>query len=204
MPQSETLRTALIDEIKDLYHAEKQLTKALPKLAKTASHDELRAAFEKHLEETQEQVSRLEQVFDLLDEKPKAKPCRGMAGIIEEGSEIISELDKGPVLDACLIASAQRAEHYEIAAYGTVVAWAQALELDDVATLLQQTLEEEKATDEKLTSLAESDVNSLASAPEGEEAEEEEEEMAAPRMGARRSATPSGRAASASPARRRR
>lgn len=193
MAHSETLREALVDEVKDLYHAEKQLTKALPKLAKAATHTDLRTAFEAHLDETHEHVSRLEQVFDLLDEKAKAKPCAGMAGIVEEGSETIGELDKGPLLDARLVAAAQRAEHYEMAAYGTLIAWAHTLGLDDVAALLQETLEEEKAADEKLSSLAESELNSEAAGPEGaseEEEEEKDETVAMPRPAGR---TASGR-----------
>jgi ferritin-like metal-binding protein YciE len=114
-----TLHELLVDEIKDLYHAEKQLTKALPKMAKAASHDDLREAFEVHLEETREQITRLEEVFEALGEKPKAKPCHGMAGIIEEGNNLMQEDAEEAVLDAGLIASAQRAEHYEIGSYGT-------------------------------------------------------------------------------------
>lgn len=156
---SDTLRDALIDEIKDLYNAEKQLTKALPKMAKNATNEDLRAALESHLAETQGHVERLERVFGLLDEKAAGKHCAGMAGIIEEGNDILEEDLEGAVLDACIIASGQRAEHYEMAAYGTSIAWAEALGLSEVAELLAETLEEEKAADEKLSALAEGSIN---------------------------------------------
>lgn len=176
----DTLRDALVDEIRDLYNAEKQLTKALPKLAKGASSDELREAIESHLEETQGQVARLERVFELLDEKPRGKHCAGIAGIIEEGSDTLQEDLEGAVMDAAIIAAAQRAEHYEIAAYGTVVAWAEALELTDVAAVLSETLEEEKAADEKLSALAEAGINEAATAGESEEMDEEDEDEPEP------------------------
>jgi ferritin-like metal-binding protein YciE len=177
---AENLREALVEEIRDLYNAEKQLVKALPKMAKGASSDELREAFESHLEETEGQVTRLERVFELLEEKPRGKHCAGMAGIVEEGSEKLQEDMEDSVLDACLIASAQKVEHYEIGAYGTAIAWAEALELGDVAQVLRETLEEEKAADEKLTALAESGINEAATAGEsGQDEEDEEEEEAA-------------------------
>ncbi len=157
-----TLHEMLVDELRDLYHAEKQLTKALPKLAKAATHKGLRAAFESHLEETQEHVTRLEEVFSSLDEPAKTKPCAGMAGIIEEGSDLLQEDAEAAVLDAGLIAAAQRAEHYEIGAYGTCVAWARLLGHSEAVGLLEQTLEEEKAADQKLTTLAESEINEAA------------------------------------------
>ena len=170
------LRDALVDEIKDLYNAEKQLTKALPKLAKAATNDELRAAFESHLEETLNQISRLDRVFELLDEKPRGKHCAGMAGIIEEGSEKLEEDLEDAVMDACIIKSAQSAEHYEIGSYGTAIAWAEALEMSDVAQLLQETLAEEKAADAKLSALAESGINEAATAGESEDDMDEDEE----------------------------
>lgn len=182
-----TLHEMLVDEIKDLYHAEKQLTKALPKLAKAATHEDLRAAFESHLEETREHVNRLEEVFAALDEPVKAKPCAGMAGIIEEGSDLLQEDAEASVLDAGLIAAAQRAEHYEIGAYGTCLAWARLLGHTEAAALLEETLEEEKAADEKLSALAESEINEAAVA-EGR-AEDEEEEAQANRRGANRTAS---------------
>jgi len=173
---ADNLREALVEEIRDLYNAEKQLVKALPKMAKGAESDELRDAFESHLEETEGQVTRLERVFELLDEKPRGKHCAGMAGIVEEGSEKLQEDLEGSVLDAVLIASAQKVEHYEIGAYGTAIAWAEALGLSDVVTVLNETLEEEKAADEKLSALAESGINQAATQGENEDAEQEEEE----------------------------
>ena len=189
------LRDALVDEIKDLYSAEKQLTKALPKLAKAASNDELREAFESHLEETEGHVSRLEQVFELLDEKPRAKHCAGIAGIIEEGGDTLQQDAEDSVMDACLIAAGQRAEHYEMAAYGTVIAWSEALGLNDVANVLKQTLAEEKAADEKLSALAESGINQAATAGESEEMDEDEEDEPVSR--APQSSAPMERSASA-------
>ena len=171
---AENLREALVEEIRDLYNAEKQLMKALPKMAKGATNDQLRDAFESHLDETEGHVTRLERVFELLEEKPRGKHCAGIAGIIEEGSDVLQEDMESSVLDACLIASGQRAEHYEMAAYGTAIAWSEALELGDVAQLLRETLEEEKAADKKLTALAESGINEAATAGESEEEMDEQ------------------------------
>jgi ferritin-like metal-binding protein YciE len=162
MAEVGTLHDAFIDELRDTYDAEKQLTKALPKLAKAASNPKLRQAFETHLEETQGQVERLEQVFESLDEKARGKHCEGIAGIIEEGKSIMEEDFDETAMDACLIAAAQRAEHYEMAAYGTLVAWAQAMGHTKAAELLQQTLDEEKAADKKLSGLAEGGINQRA------------------------------------------
>lgn len=173
MPEMTTLHDALVDEIKDLYSAEKQLVRALPKMAKNASSDELRDALESHLEETENHVSRIEQAFELLDMKPKAKHCVGIAGIIEEASEVLQEDAEDSVMDALIIAGGQRAEHYEIGAYGTVVAWAEALELNEIAELMRQTLDEEKAADKKLSELAEAGINDAATA--GAEDQESEE-----------------------------
>jgi ferritin-like metal-binding protein YciE len=156
------LHDAFIDELHDIYDAEKQLTKALPKLAKAASNPKLRQAFEAHLQETQGQIVRLEQVFESLDEKVRAKHCDGIAGIIEEGKSIMEEDFDDTTMDACLIAGGQRAEHYEMAAYGTLIAWAQAMGHTEAATLLQQTLDEEKAADKKLSGLAEGGINQAA------------------------------------------
>jgi ferritin-like metal-binding protein YciE len=148
------------------------LTKALPKLAKAATSPELRQAFESHLEETRGHVERLQQIFDLLDERAKGKHCDGIAGIIEEGSSVMGEDFDESTMDACLIASGQRAEHYEMAAYGTLIAWARAMGHEEVATLLEETLSEEKSADEMLTQLAESGINeeaaSLAHPDDGE------------------------------------
>jgi ferritin-like metal-binding protein YciE len=154
-----TLHDAFIDELRDAYDGEKQLTKALAKLAKAATAPPLRDAFESHLEETQAQIERLEQVFELLGEKARGKHCDGIAGIVEEGKAIMEEEFDETTMDACLIAAGQRAEHYEMAAYGTLVAWAKAMGHTEVAKLLQQTLDEEKAADKKLSGLAEGGIN---------------------------------------------
>lgn len=204
------LREALVDEIKDIYNAEKQIVKALPKMAKGATSDELREAFESHLEETENQVSRLERVFELLDEKPRGKHCAGMAGILEEGSETLQEDAEDSVMDAMLIAGGQRVEHYEITAYGTAIAWAEALELTEVAEILGESLAEEKAADEKLSALAESGINEAATAGESEDEMEEDEGEARskgsePAESTARSASASSKSASGSksPARQR-
>src|SRR6478672_4974011 len=162
MADTGTLHDAFIDELRDTYDAEKQLTKALPKLAKAATDVKLRAAFETHLKETQGQIARLEQVFQSLNEPVRGKHCDGIAGIIEEGKTVMEEDFDEITMDACLIASGQRAEHYEMAAYGTLVAWAQAMGHAQAARLLQQTLDEEKAADKKLSGLAESGINQSA------------------------------------------
>ena len=180
MAEVGTLRDAFLDELKDSYDAEKQLTRALPKLAKAATSEQLRAAFESHLEETREHVARIEQAFELLDEKAKGKHCDGMAGIIEEGSSVMEEDFDDATMDACLVASGQRAEHYEMAAYGTLIAWAKALGHDEIATLLEQTLNEEKAADAKLTKLAESGINQDAASAIEAEDDEDEEDTASP------------------------
>jgi ferritin-like metal-binding protein YciE len=184
MAQAGTLHDAFMDELRDLYDAEKQLTKALPKLAKASSNPDLRAAFESHLEETRGHVERLEEVFGSLDEKVRGKHCDGIAGIIDEGKNVMGEDFDEATMDACLIASGQRAEHYEMAAYGTVIAWARVMGHDDAADLLQQTLDEEKAADEKLSALAEEGINQEAADSVHGGGEEEEEE--APKMAASR------------------
>ena len=177
MAETGTLHDAFLDELRDTYDAEKQLTKALAKLAKAATIPELRQAFESHLEETQGQIDRLEQVFESLDEKVRGKHCAGIAGIIEEGKSIMEEDFDDTTMDACLIAAGQRAEHYEMAAYGTLIAWAEAMGHADAVELLQQTLDEEKAADEKLSSLAEGGINrTAADAAHGDNDEEDEEE----------------------------
>ena len=149
------LKELYIDELKDLYNAENQLVKALPKMAKAASSDELRQGFEEHLEQTKGHVQRLEKIFQALGESPKGKTCKGMQGLIEEGSEATEEDYENSVMDAALIGAAQRVEHYEIAGYGTVRSMAETLGEDNHVSLLEETLEEEKETDEKLTELAE-------------------------------------------------
>lgn len=186
MAEAGTLHDAFIDELRDTYDAEKQLTKALPKLAKAASDPTLRQAFESHLEETRRQIARLEQVFESLDEKVRGKHCDGIAGIIEEGKAVMEEDFDETTMDACLIASGQRAEHYEMAAYGTLVAWATAMGHTDAARLLQETLDEEKAADEKLSSLAEGGINQAAAG--AGQPDEEEDEPAAVGAGAKKTA----------------
>ena len=186
MAEAGTLHDAFLDELRDTYDAEKQLTKALPKLAKAATSAELRSAFEAHLEETRGHVDRLERVFESLDEKARGKHCDGIAGIIEEGKSIMEEDFDEATMDACLIAAGQRAEHYEMAAYGTLVAWARGMGHAQAAMLLQETLDEEKAADEKLTSLAESGINQDAA--DAAHPGEEDEEDAAPAGGGRGSA----------------
>jgi ferritin-like metal-binding protein YciE len=176
MAQGTTLRDLLIDEIRDLYDAERQLVKALPKMAKGATSQELRSLIETHLGETEEQVTRLERAFEMLGEKPRGKRCEGIAGIIEEGSNLLEEDFDGAVLDAGIIAGAQRAEHYEITAYGSVMAWAKQLGENEIAELLSETLEEEKSADEKLSALAEGTINVEAAQSEGEDAESDEED----------------------------
>ncbi len=163
MAKIESLHDMFVKELRDVYHAEKQITKALPKMAKNAESEALRTAFETHLEETRRQVERLEQIFEDLDERARAQRCAGMEGIIEESEELIGELE-GPVNDAALVASAQKVEHYEIAAYGTLETYARTLGLGSTADLLRETLDEEKATDKKLTQLAEAQLNQQATA----------------------------------------
>lgn len=150
----ETLEDALADEMRDMLHAEKQMTRALRKMIRKASSEELKTAFEEHLEETERQVERLEQAFETCGLKPRGKRCEGMAGIIEEGQEIMQEAADSEVLDPLLIAAAQKAEHYEIASYGTLCAWAEMLGHHEALELLQENLNEEKQTDERLTSIA--------------------------------------------------
>src|SRR4029434_8660731 len=178
MAVASTLHDAFIDELRDTYDAERQLTKALAKLAKAASSPPLRDAFESHLAETQGQIERLEHVFESLDEKVRGKHCDGIAGIIEEGKSIMEEDFDDDTMDACLIAAGQRAEHYEMAAYGTLVAWARSMGHDEAADLLQETLDEEKAADEKLSSLAEGGINQAAADTAHPDSDEDEEAIA--------------------------
>ena len=152
------------DTLKDIYFAEKKILATLPKMAKAAQSDELKAAFEKHLTETEGQIKRLEQVFAVIEKKPQGKTCAAINGITEEGAEIMEEYKGSPALDAGLLAAAQAVEHYEISRYGTLIAWAEELGLQDAVSLLQETLEEEKTTDETLTDIAKSAVNQQAEA----------------------------------------
>lgn len=175
--EKEALRELYVNELKDLYSAENQLVKALPKMAKGASNDELRQAFEEHLEQTNEHVARLEQIFETLEEKPTGKKCMGMEGLVKEGAETLQEDYEDEVMDAAIIGAAQRVEHYEIAGYGTVRALAELLGETEHVSLIEQTLEEEKETDEKLTELAQQITSEAGE--EGEEIEEEDEDTEA-------------------------
>jgi ferritin-like metal-binding protein YciE len=162
--EPKTLDDLFHDTLKDIYFAEKKILTALPKMAKAAENEELSAAFEKHRGETEGHVERLEQVFAIIDKKPQGKTCDAIVGITEEGAEIMREYKNSPALDAGLLAAAQSVEHYEISRYGTLRAWAEELGLTDAASLLEETLSEEKATDEALTKIAESVVNQEAEA----------------------------------------
>jgi ferritin-like metal-binding protein YciE len=170
-----TLRDLYVDELKDLYDAENRLVKALPKMAKTATSQDLRTGIEGHLEQTKEHVNRLKQILTDMGEKAGGKKCPGMIGILDEGEEMMDEDFEGSLMDAALISTAQRVEHYEIAAYGCVRSWAELLGEDEARQLLDKTLEEEKETDQKLTQLSE-EINSQAQsqAPEQEEGQESE------------------------------
>ena len=162
--QPKTLEDLFHDTLKDIYFAEKKILSTLPKMAKAAQNDDLKAAFEKHRDETEGQVERLEQVFEMIDKKPQGKTCAAIVGITDEGAEIMDEYKGMPALDAGLLAAAQAVEHYEISRYGTLRTWAEELGLDEAATLLQETLDEEEATDEALSELAKSVVNQQAEA----------------------------------------
>ncbi|WP_180375582.1 ferritin-like domain-containing protein [Mesorhizobium sp. 8] len=164
MPKKATkgLEDMFLDGLKDIYYAEKKILKALPKMAKGAESEEVAAAFEKHREQTEEQVERLEQIFDSMDKPARGKTCPAIDGIIEEGSEILSDYKDAPALDAGLVGAAQAVEHYEIARYGTLIAWAEQLGMKDALQLLRKTLQEEMETDEALTKLGEQGVNERA------------------------------------------
>jgi ferritin-like metal-binding protein YciE len=165
--EMQTLNELFEETVRDIYYAEKKILKALPKMAKKATSASLAAAFEAHIEETEGQVERLEEIFDLLGKAPRGKTCPAIDGIIEEGQEIMKDAEDDTVRDAGMLAAAQAVEHYEISRYGTLKAWADKLGMTDAASLLDQTLQEEKATDEKLTALAESEINVEAEAKEG-------------------------------------
>jgi ferritin-like metal-binding protein YciE len=191
MATIDSLQALLVDQLRDIYDAEKRLTKALPKLVKASTNEELCSALDSHLAETQQQVTRLEKAFKLLGETARAKACAGMRGIIDEGDEHAGEeYDDDGLRDAIIIASAQKAEHYEIAAYGTAIAHARLLGQDDVVELLEQTLEEEKTADRKLTDIAENVVN--LDAAHREEDEEGEEAGGMSRAGGARRMVGSG------------
>jgi ferritin-like metal-binding protein YciE len=152
------------DTLKDIYFAEKKILATLPKMARAAQSEELKAAFEKHHGETEGQIERLEQVFAVIEKKPQGKTCAAIVGITDEGAEIMEEYKGSPALDAGLLAAAQAVEHYEISRYGTLIAWAEELGLDDAVDLLEETLEEEEATDETLTTIAKTAINQEAKA----------------------------------------
>jgi ferritin-like metal-binding protein YciE len=162
MAEEKTLHDAFVDELRDTYDAEKQISRALPKMVKASISPKLREALEAHLEETEEQIKRLERVFELLEERARGKHCAGMAGIIEEGNDLLGESFEDCARDASIVAAAQRVEHYEMAAYGTLVAWARAMDHAAAADLLEVSLDEEKAADLKLSSLAKSGINEAA------------------------------------------
>ena len=160
--KQKTLNDLFLDGVKDIYHAEKQLLRALPKMARAVNNDQLRQSLETHREETQGQIERLDRVFEILEKRASGKPCQAMQGLIEEGQEHLEEYKDSPALDAAVIAANQGVEHYEIARYGTLRTWAQQLGMDEAAQLLEQTLEEEKKTDQLLTEMAESMANQEA------------------------------------------
>lgn len=158
------LNELFLDTLKDIYYAEKHILKALPKMAKAANSDELRAAFEKHYDETEGQVERLEQIFEMIGKAARGKKCEAIEGIIDEGKEVMEEYADTPALDAGLLSAAQSVEHYEISRYGTLKAWAEKLNMPQAVKLLDATLAEEKKTDETLTKIAEKAVNYEAAA----------------------------------------
>jgi ferritin-like metal-binding protein YciE len=168
MPTPKKLNDLFHDTLKDIYFAEKKILATLPKMAKAATNDDLRAAFLKHREETEGHVERLEEVFGMIDKKPQGKTCEAIVGITKEGAEIMEEYEGAPALDAGLLAAAQAVEHYEISRYGTLRTWADELGLDDAVELLQATLDEEEATDEALTKIAEEVVNQEAETQDAE------------------------------------
>jgi ferritin-like metal-binding protein YciE len=160
--EPKTLDDLFHDTLKDIYFAEKKILATLPKLAKAAQSEDLKAAFKKHLTETEGQIERLEKVFAVIDKKPQGKTCAAINGIAEEGAEIMEEYEGSPALDAGLLAAAQAVEHYEISRYGTMIAWAEELGLDEAVSLLEETLEEEEATDQALTEIAKTAINQQA------------------------------------------
>jgi ferritin-like metal-binding protein YciE len=178
--RKDSVRQLYVDELRDLYNAETQLVKALPRMAKASSNEQLREGFEEHLRQTSEHVSRLEKIFEMLDEKPTGKKCLGMEGLIKEGAETMQEEYADTVMDAAIIGAAQRVEHYEMAAYGTARAFAESLGEDEHVSLLEETLQEEKETDEKLTQLAEA-INAGAEEGLDEDKQEPEEKQTSTR-----------------------
>ena len=187
MPSMDSLEDLLKDEIKDIYDAEKQLIKALPKLIKKATNEQLKEALSAHLQETEQHAERLEQVFEQFGMPTRGKRCEGMQHLIAEGSDMIAECDDDDTRDAVIIAAAQKCEHYEIASYGTIRVWANLLGKNDAGAIFEETLDEEKEADQKLTAIAEGFVNEAAA--EGQEEEEEQPKM----TGARGASARSGR-----------
>ena len=179
--KQKNLNDLFLDGLKDVFHAEKQVLRALPKMARAVNSDELRQSLENHREETQGQIERLERVFELVEKRASGKVCQAMQGLVEEGQEHLEEYKDSPALDAAVIASNQGIEHYEIARYGTLRTWAQQLGMNEAAQLLEETLEEEKKTDALLTQMAESMANE-----EAESGQSEEEERAPKRAGKKR------------------
>ena len=193
MQKIDSLDTLLVEQLRDLYDCEKRLTKAIPKLVKAATAEELSTALQNHLGETEQQVTRLEQAFGMLGETARGKACAGIKGIIEEADEHVGEnYEYDTLRDAVIIGSAQRAEHYEIAAYGTAIAHARLLGRDDVADLLEESLNEEKTADEKLTEVAETCVNMEAMAGEADDEEEADSDDMSSNAGSDRSVRASG------------
>jgi len=168
----ETFNDLFEETLKDIYYAERAILKALPKMAKKASSSKLQAAFTKHQKETEGQVQRLEKVFEIIGKRARGKDCPAIDGILEEGQEVMKEAEDDTIRDAAMLAAAQAVEHYEISRYGTLIAWANKLDLSDAAQLLEQTLEEEKLTDASLTALAESEINVEAEQADGEREED--------------------------------
>ena len=164
--KSKELDALFIEALKDIYYAERKILRALPKMARAAQSEQLKAAFQQHREETEGHKERLDQVFEMLGRRPQGKTCPAIDGIIEEGEEVMDTFKGTPALDAGLVAAAQAVEHYEMARYGTLCAWAKVLGMDDAVTVLSQTLEEEKKTDQTLNQLAESEINQTAIAAE--------------------------------------
>ena len=192
-----TAEELFVDELKDIYSAEKQAVKAFPRLAKAVQSEELKQAMQDHLEQTKGQVERLDRIFEILEERSSGKTCEGMKGLVEEAQSQLEEIEKGPVLDCAMIGALQRIEHYEIAAYGTAATLAEAMGKDEIKELLGETLEEEKETDERLTQVAQS-VNSEALSEGGEEEGEDEDENESSSNGSRGGSSSRGSSRSSS------
>jgi ferritin-like metal-binding protein YciE len=180
-----TAEELFVDELKDIYSAEKQAVKAFPRLTKAVQSEELKQAMQEHLEQTKGQIERLDRIFEILEKRPTGKTCEGMKGLVEEAQSQVEEIEKGPVLDCAMIGALQRIEHYEIAAYGTAATLAEAMGKDEVKELLGETLEEEKETDERLTQVSQSVNSEALSESEEERSEEDENESSSNRSGGR-------------------